>query len=341
MELQYKKYSPEYKNQVIDLLDNLWHFPYEEKLAYFKWKFEDNPYTDEVLGFVALDGDRVIAYRGYMIIPIVYQNSEYLCASLADTVTHPDYRRKGIFAAITKFSIDEIMKDGRFLISTNSSSGGKTMGGYLKLGWRPFSEREHLLRFNMWGLVNKFIKHKKFDPIIDLEYNSRKDFHFILTRENRPSDIVSIQYDYFRISHKRDKDFYSWRFGNPHNKFLFAYVYDMKGELLAYIAFSGILGGKFDIVDFNCKDKTYLKLLLKWVCKNVHPYYVSLWTVGKNNCIYKNKYYYGFISLGFILNRLKKFQKPPFLIRGFSEMKDDIIYNADNWDLYKVVADEV
>ena len=77
-EFTYKKYSPEYKEQVLELLGNLWDFSDDMKHKYFKWKFEDNPYTDEVEGYIALDGDKVVAYRGCMIEPIRFNVSTYI-----------------------------------------------------------------------------------------------------------------------------------------------------------------------------------------------------------------------------------------------------------------------
>lgn len=339
MELQYKKYSPEYKNQVIDLLDNLWHFPYEEKLAYFKWKFEDNPYTDEVLGFVALDGDRVVSYRGYTVMPIIYKGCTYLSAALSDAVTHPDYRRKGIFQELTNYSINEILKDDNYIVSINTSSGGPTVGGHIKLGWKPFSKREHIFRFTFRGLLNYKLLKKEYDINKDIA-TTEENWRYRLTTENKPSDIASMGYEYKFISHKRDEEFYSWRFKNPHNKFLFAYMYDGNNKLLAYMVFAGISDARFDIVDFNCENEKYLKKLLGWVCRKAHPFCVSLWTVGKNNYIYNNKLCYGFLVLRPLLNLLNVRRNPPFVVRNLKGDDGDM-YNPYAWDLYKLIGDEI
>lgn len=336
MELEYKKYSPEYKTRVIELLGYLWNFSYADREAYFKWKFEDNPYTDSVMGFMALDGDKVVAFRGYMVIPVAYRTRRYLNAVLADTVTHPDYRRRGIFQAITNYSILEIEKDERYLVSLNSSSGGPTLGGYLKLGWFALCEREHLFRFTVRGIWRKL---HKTGCEISLE-RTKNNLTYILTGENRPADIVTLKYEYDYLSHERTEEFYSWRFRNPHNRFLFAYLYDKCGELSAYVIFA-VNGGRFDIVDFNCKEDKSLKLLLNWVGKEAHPFYISLWTVGKNNCIYRNRRAFGFLSLSFILNKFKKFRKPPFLAREFAKYESTAVHDIVYWDLYKLVADEI
>ena len=129
----FKKYSEEYKEQIIDLLEILWHFDRKKRILYFKWKFEDNPYSNEPLAFIALDGEKVVAFRGYMVQPMIFGNIQFLEASLADTVTHSDYRRMGLFKSLTNFSISEISKMNNIYISLNSSSGGPTLNGYLSL----------------------------------------------------------------------------------------------------------------------------------------------------------------------------------------------------------------
>ena len=90
MEFIYRKYRIEDKNQVIDLLQHLWDYDASKRVRYFEWKFEQNPYTNDPLAYVAVDGDKVVAFRGYMVIPVQIDNRDYLCAVLADTVTHPD-----------------------------------------------------------------------------------------------------------------------------------------------------------------------------------------------------------------------------------------------------------
>ena len=105
MEFTFRKYKEEDREQVIKLLKHLWKFSDNDKHKYFDWKYTQNPYTQTPMGFVALDKDKIVAFRGYMIQPMHYKENVFLNASLADTVTDPDYRRKGLFSKITEYSI--------------------------------------------------------------------------------------------------------------------------------------------------------------------------------------------------------------------------------------------
>lgn len=331
-----KKYSSEYKDRVIELLDGLWHFDKEEKLRYFKWKFEDNPFTDDVVGFIALDGDKVVAFRGYMVQPMRFGNIKFLNAQLADTVTDPNYRRMGLFKAITQFSINELEKDHRFGTSLNSSSGGPTLGGYLKLDWKPLSEREHIFRMSMLGIIRKLTHRIK---VFEESEKIKSDLKFVLSKENEPEQIASIPFEYNRISHDHVSKYYDWRLKNPHNKFVYAYLY-CKENLIAYYVLNDLGKGRYDIIDFNGINDSSLKILLNYFCRKTSPLYVTLWTVGKNNVIYRNKSKFGFVPLNILLRHIKSFRKPPFLVRKFNDFEINMM-DQTSWNLNKIIADEV
>lgn len=338
MEFKYQKYTSEYKEQVIELMKYLWDFDKKFWKPYFEWKFENNPYTEEPLAFIALDGEKVIAFRGYMVLPFQIENRSYLCAVLADTVTHKDYQRKGLFSGVTQYSINEIQKDDRFLISLNSSSGGKTLNGYLKLGWKPFCEREHLFRFTWRGIANK-IAAKKNNICNCKTLGSKKNL--IITDVCKAKDIVSMPFDYKELSHKREEKLYAWRFLNPKETYKFAYSYDENGMLVSYLILYKIANDKWDLIDFNTTNDDDLKKLLNWVCKCFQPFYILLWTVSKTNIIYLSRHKFGFTPLNILLRQIKKFQKPPFLIREFNQAEHVIMSDKMKWNLYKFVADEI
>lgn len=337
MDFKYRKYRDSDREEVIELLSNLWSFPKEEKIKYFDWKLVNNPYTDEVCGFVALHEGKIVAFRGYFVLPFQDSKEKYLLAQLCDTVTHRDYYRKGLFKNLTKYSIESLERDGKYLASQNSSSGGPTLNGYLSLGWKPLSDRSNLFKFNLKGISNKLLKiSNSFKPKVFAYQNKT----LIFTDEVRAEDIVSIPFEYERISHSRDKDFYEWRLSNPHSKYCFAYLYDQNEKLRAYIIFWDLGDNRYDIIDFNCYDKRDLKLLLNQFSKKEHPLFLLLWAVDKENLIYKNLRFFGFKKME-KLNNSKKFVKQPFLIRKLMEGKDDIIFEPSNWNIFKIVADEV
>lgn len=340
-----RKYIGDDKEQVLDLLGkNLWYFPYEERLAYFNWKYEQNPYTESPLGFVCVDGDKIIAFRGYMLQPICINDKIYYNAALADTVTDANYRRMGLFSRITKYSIEELEKEPRIVVSTNSSSGGPTLNGYLKLGWIPLTERKHLFSFSWRSLFPK--------KSLKSEYRkSTGSYSLLLSTECRAAEMSVLAKGKIPkelISIHTDEEYIDWRFANPHSEFFFIYYYE-KGKLSAYVVVKRIANRKYDIVDFHYERSRQLRKLISYLHRWLHPLYILDWTVNRNDAINKSPYIYKFVNLNIILKRIAKFNVPPFLIRTTKVSQQDenwIVENVDmrakqNWCLHKMVADEI
>ena len=341
----FRKYKHEDKEQVLNLLGSaLWHFPYEERLAYFNWKYEQNPYTEAPLGFVCMDGDKVIAFRGYMLQPISIKDRVYYNAALADTVTDSSYRRMGLFSRITKFSIEELEKDASIIASTNSSSGGPTLNGYLKLGWQPLAERKHLFSFSWRSLFPK--------KEISTEHSIYEGkYRVCMSTDCRAMEMGllaqnKISKQYFSVH--ADEEYTKWRLSNPHSDFLFFYYYE-NDRLCAYAVVKQIGNRKYDVVDFQFEEEKQLSRLITSMHRWLHPLFILHWTINENAVINKSPRKFNFISLQFLLKRIAKFNVPPFLIRTVKSQQQEqdwIVEGVDmrdnlNWDLHKIVADEI
>lgn len=341
----FRKYKEEDKEQVLALLGaNLWHFPHEERLAYFNWKYEQNPYTESPLAFVCVDDDKIIAFRGYMLQPICIHGKVFYNAALADTVTDANYRRMGLFSRITKYSIEELDKDSSIVMSTNSSSGGPTLNGYLKLGWIPLTERKNLFSFS-W---RSFFPKKN----IKQEYRrDKKDCSILLSVECRASEMSTLAIENIRkdkISVHTDEGYCKWRFDNPISNFYFAYYYQ-KNRLVAYVVVKKIGGRKYDIVDFHYQSSKQLRCLISSLHRWLHPLFILDWTVNKNDAINRSPGVFSFVNLNFILKCINKFNVPPFLVRSTKMNQQDCDWilegvdmrNIMNWNLHKIIADEI
>lgn len=163
----------------------------------------------------------------------------------------------------------------------------------------------------------------------------------IITDVCKAKDIVSMPFDYKELSHKREEKLYAWRFLNPKETYKFAYSYDKNGMLVSYLILYKIANDKWDLIDFNTTNDDDLKKLLNWVCKCFQPFYILLWTVSKTNIIYLSRHKFGFTPLNILLRQIKKFQKPPFLVKEFNQAEHVIMCDKMKWNLYKFVADEI
>lgn len=342
----FRKYRHEDKEQVLTLLGNaLWHFPYEERLAYFNWKYEQNPYTESPLGFVCVDGDKVIAFRGYMLQPLRLAGKSFFCAASGDTVTDSSYRRMGIFTRMTKYSLEELEKDSRILVVTNSSSGKTISKGLLKLGWYPLTERGNLFSFSWRSFFPKqenfcFSSRKKGETIIEISKECKTIEMVKLALSKIPINLISVYTDEIYIN---------WRYANPNAQYFFAYFYQQE-KLKSYLVLNKIGNRRYDIVDYQSETIEQLRILLSEVHRKLHPLYILNWIVNQKGTINTNSSKLGFFNLNFILKRVSKFRFPPFLIRTTKVLQHDkdwmISDNIEmrdifNWNLNKIVADEM
>ena len=104
--------------------------------------------------------------------------------------------------------------------------------------------------------------------------------------------------------------------------------------LVSYLILYKIANDKWDLIDFNTTNDDDLKKLLNWVCKCFQPFYILLWTVSKTNIIYLSRHKFGFTPLNILLRQIKKFQKPPFLVKEFNQAEHVIMCDKMKWNLY-------
>ena len=60
-----RRYRSEFFPQVVDQLQYLLGNDHNNNRSYFKWKYDDNPYTESPLGIMALYKGKVVGFRGY------------------------------------------------------------------------------------------------------------------------------------------------------------------------------------------------------------------------------------------------------------------------------------
>lgn len=337
MKFIFQRLTAKYKSQVLELLNNyLWNWNDAElSEKYFNWKFEENPYLTDFPCFIALDNDKVVAFRGAFITPMKFGDEIFLSAQIGDMVTHPAYRRKKLFQNLTHYTINELKKDDRILTCCVSSSGGPTLGGYLNLDFKPLSEREHLYKISYFNLIKKIILNKT------RTIKNCKTKNYEISFKCKLNDILSLNDKTDKITHLRDAKFYDWRFKNPKNKFIYSYLYN-GNAIKSYIIFLDRGGNRYDIIDFNYINSDDLRFNLNKFFKVTDASFINIWTVNKNNVIYKNKKYFGFGLIHKILYKFKKFQKPPFLVKIINESTFTKLFeDSSNWDINKIIADEI
>lgn len=98
------------------------------------WKHFENPFGESQI-LVATDGPKIVGVRAFMTWSWYNKslNKTYKALRAVDTAVLPSHRRKGIFSNLTTLSLEKAKTNGHdFVFNTPN---GKSMPGYLKLGW--------------------------------------------------------------------------------------------------------------------------------------------------------------------------------------------------------------
>ena len=132
-------YSAERRQEIADLL-NVCLGPKmtgERDVEYWAWKHEQNPFGRSILLLAEADG-RLVGVRAFMRWQLEANGRVIHVAKPVDTVTHPDYQRRGIFKRLTTEACEAARRDGIGLLF--NTPNGNSLPGYLKLGWQRVAE---------------------------------------------------------------------------------------------------------------------------------------------------------------------------------------------------------
>lgn len=129
----------------------------------YRWLFEHNIYNPPGSHFlhVAKDGSKVVASDCLMPVPLRIKGKRYLAAWSIKTMTHPDYRRQGIFRAMTEYNIQKAKDTGIDIIL--GFANANSFPGYEKFGWDVLVERRAVIR--PLDIRSILAKHKFLTPI--------------------------------------------------------------------------------------------------------------------------------------------------------------------------------
>lgn len=115
------------------LFETVWD--HERDREWFRWKYVENPSVDHVPMFVAEADGELVGTRPYVALRMRAGEATPLALLTADTMVHPDHRRRGLFTRMTERSL-AFYADREPEFSFNQPNE-RSLSGYRKLGWQP------------------------------------------------------------------------------------------------------------------------------------------------------------------------------------------------------------
>ena len=247
-EYEIVKYGPDFKSQVIELQTHLWSPDPAWNAAYLEWKYERNPYIDRPLIYLVLFGGEVVGMSGMYGArwQVGHPLQTFLGLCVADSVTAPEHRNRGLFTKTIRAALDDLAHSGVTYV-LNLSASKVTYLAYLTMGWRRAGHLQTMHRINREGdslrrarryasRLPFFASAEKPFDLLDKKYGRHRhetSTHISLEQAPRPqamAELVERIGSDGRICHVRDQQYFSWRFQNPRSQYRFLFWEDARLE---------------------------------------------------------------------------------------------------------------
>ncbi|MDG5821100.1 GNAT family N-acetyltransferase [Natronococcus sp. A-GB7] len=102
--------------------------------AWFRWKYEDNPYADHVPIVVAEDDGDLVGCRSLFAQEMRGHGAVRTAYQPCDTMVHPEYRRRGLFDRMNERTLERYAEGGPAFLFNFPNEASKR--GNLNHGWR-------------------------------------------------------------------------------------------------------------------------------------------------------------------------------------------------------------
>ncbi len=111
------------------------------KKEMYEWLFDKNPYnkTGNMM-YILKEGDKVIGCDGLIPNELYVNGKTLLAAHSVKSMTHPDYKKQGIFRKMTQNSCERGLEDGVDVVI--GLANDQSYPAYLRFGWPTLFEKE-------------------------------------------------------------------------------------------------------------------------------------------------------------------------------------------------------
>jgi GNAT superfamily N-acetyltransferase len=110
---------------------------------FWRWKHTDNPFGPSPMLVAEAEG-RIVGLRTFLRWRWRSAGRDVPAVRAVDTVTHPEWRGRGVFSRLTRRLLDEVAAQGTaFVFNTPNRTSG---AGYRKLGWATVGRAPLLVR---------------------------------------------------------------------------------------------------------------------------------------------------------------------------------------------------
>jgi GNAT superfamily N-acetyltransferase len=227
---------------------------------FWRWEFEEGP-DGKALIYIVEDKNKIIGHFADIPRRFSVQGKMVLGTLSLDLMVHPDYWRKGIFAAMGRYGAQKVKQEnGLFLFAFPIRS--ETIVGLKKIGWKEVVKLPVLvypIKFS--GIINRYLR---FPPLSLLVGGVARFFYFFFFGWRKKEKMKGVeikriheldeQFDLFwekaiplyPVMGVRDRNYLNWRYLQHPTRTYEIYGAFQKEEMKGYIVLR-----KVDLLNFN------------------------------------------------------------------------------------------
>lgn len=357
-EIQIEPYTEQHRASVIELLA-MGERDLEGVASRFSWKYERNPFFEKPYAYVALHQGKVVGFRGFFALPFALGDRRVTVLCPADAFVHRDYRRRGLFTAMTQSAIRHIETLNKSHVFLNLSSNQFSSPGYLKMGWQAVTNKTVGAVIGVSGFVNQFFKRVLSRKVVLAPGGLDRWLYKLVAQ--RPATAIPIEIgkqprpeamsilsqqtgSRDRLCAVRTAEYYAWRFSNHYRQYRFAYLWDNE-DLVAFAVLAKDEMG-YLLADYGYAVPGTLHMLLFSFLNSISFSQVTAWIFGMPEPDISELTKAGFMT-GWLFRRVSGFQTLPYLVRPAvaSLAEKDWVINgldirrAESWYIAPVDSD--
>jgi hypothetical protein len=266
-----KDYSKDDKVSIINLLGYLMKgFSESEIIELFEWRYERNPYNSQPIIILAFSGDTLVGFRAYLIQYFVISDKKMTVISPADTIIHPEYRRRGIHSMLNKQSLEKLhLEYPNSSILLNTTTSRNAMPAYLKADWSPCSHKNKVYgyRFSIFNIFKSLLKKDENSNHVDKISFSNAGLILEVTNKidkNKILEFIKNNRDKSKLTNIRDEFFFDWRYSHERDKYLLILCYSNR-TMVGYSILKKSSNYEYSIEEYLAVDTKILRSMLKGI----------------------------------------------------------------------------
>lgn len=245
--MEIKKYKAGDELFILELFKKV--FNKEMSIEYWKWRFENNPFSNELMIHLMWEGDLLVGHYAVSPVDMIIHGTATKTALSMTTMTHPEYTGRGIFSQLSLSLYRELSEEHQYKFVWGFPNNNSHYAFIKNLKWK------NLATIPMLSL--KTINLQILERQIDIEQ------HFQFT------ESVSQKLSFSSKSFKIDKTvkYLNWRYlDNPSAEYK---IFTTNGELgiVVYkIIPSFTVHNEFEIDIMEIKFNNSINILNDLIC---------------------------------------------------------------------------